>query len=54
MGEFIMIRAFLVTFFLGFLMIYIAHNTYQTSQSKARCEQIVAQIHQHAENLNSL
>lgn len=46
-----MIRAFLISFIFGLLMISIAHNTYQTKQSISRCEQLIAQIHQHAENL---
>lgn len=46
-----MIRAFLISFVMGLMMISIAHNTYQTKQSVARCEQIIAEIHQHAINL---
>lgn len=49
-----MIRAFLISFTFGILMISIAHNSYQMQKSFDRCEVLVQQIHQHAENLKNL
>ena len=43
-----MIRAFLLSFLMGLLLISIAHNMYQTRLSIERCEQLVRQIHQYA------
>lgn len=49
-----MIKAFLASFIGGLLLISIAHNTYQMNQSLDRCEALVQQIHQHAENLKNI
>lgn len=32
----------------------IVYNSVETGRSMERCDQLVAQIHQHAENLNNL
>lgn len=49
-----MIRAFIVYFVFGALYIFSAHNQYQMSQSIERCEELVQEIHQHADNLKNL
>ena len=49
-----MIRAFIVYFVFGILCIFSAYNQYQISQSIEHCEELVQQIHQHAENLKNL
>lgn len=49
-----MIRGFLIGFIGGLLIISIAHNIYQMNRSFEHCEQLVQQIHQHAENLKNL
>lgn len=49
-----MIRAFLISFTFGILMISIVHNSYQIGRSMERCEVLVQQIHQHAENLKNI
>lgn len=49
-----MIRAFLISFSIGLALISIAHNSYQTRLSIDRCEQLVEQIHQRAEQLKYL
>ena len=48
-----MIRAFIV-YFVGALCIFSAYNQYQISQSIEHCEELVQEIHQHAENLKNL
>ena len=49
-----MIRAFIVYFIFGLLCIWTAHSQYQISKSIERCEVLVQEIHQHAENLKNL
>ena len=49
-----MIKAFLVSFTFGLVLIFTAHNYYETNQSLARCGQIVQQIHAKAEYLKSI
>ena len=43
-----MIRAFLMSFALGLLLISIAHNSYQIKLSVEHCEQLIQQIYQSA------
>lgn len=49
-----MIRAFLISFVMGLLMISIAHNFYQMRVSISHCEQMIQEIHHHADNLQNL
>ena len=49
-----MIRAFLISFTFGLLLIFTAYNYYEMGKSLGRCQQIVQQIHQHAENLKNI
>ena len=49
-----MIRAFLIAFVSGLLLIAIMHNAYQTEQSFKRCDQLIQEIHQHAEQLKNM
>jgi len=46
-----MIRAFLTSFIFGLVIIWAAHSHYQLQQSYNRCQAIIEQIHQHANNL---
>lgn len=49
-----MIKAFLISFIFGLLIIFTAHNYYQMTKSLARCEQMVQEIHAKAEYLKTL
>lgn len=49
-----MIRGFIVGFLGGLLLISIMYNAYQTEQSFKRCDLLIKQIHEHAEQLKNM